>query len=150
MHSLLDAFLAAGMVLGNDALRIGLVAPPALRVPGAAATPNLAPPAAQTSSLLRGSRIAGSFSRLRALIHPICSGRAFRGRRGYDPQPVPIRIGRTGTAVAVNYRQQVNAQGRIYSLLRKYLSWNDGGLLNVRRIGMAETVSAGTDMGDVE
>lgn len=64
MHSLLDAFLAAGMVLGDDALRIGLVAPPALRVPGAAVTPDLAPPAAQTSSLLRGSRIAGSFSRL--------------------------------------------------------------------------------------
>lgn len=59
------------MVLGDDALRIGLVAPPALRVPSAAVTPNLATPAAKTSSLLRGSRTAGSFSRLRALVHHI-------------------------------------------------------------------------------
>ena len=55
-----------------------------------------------------------------------------------------------GQLSLLNYRQQVNAQGRIYSLLRKYLSWNDGGLLNVRRIVIAETVSAGTNMGDVE
>lgn len=59
------------MVLGDDALRIGLVAPPALRVPSAAMTPNLATPAAKTSSLLRSSRTAGSFSRLRALVHHI-------------------------------------------------------------------------------
>lgn len=45
MHSLLDAFLPASMVLGDDALRIGLVAPPALGVSGAAVTPNLALPA---------------------------------------------------------------------------------------------------------
>ncbi|KFY10843.1 hypothetical protein V491_07451 [Pseudogymnoascus sp. VKM F-3775] len=64
MHSLLDSFLEAGMVLGDDALRIGLVVRPALRVPSAAVTPNLAPPEAQTSSLLRGSRTAVTFSRL--------------------------------------------------------------------------------------